>query len=254
MNFKRTFFLLAACSLLGFLGFSFALAQNENSPTPQANGKSASVFCSKIAEYLLKIDQKITDAQEKIKEKRTDRSNNLNVKRSEFDAKANENRIKWDENRNENYIKMEERLDTDAKKQSLEAFKLAIGKAVSERRVAIDAAQEVFRKGVDQLISERKTKVDDIANSYKSAIESALQKSQTDCQAGLSATDIRSNLKDALKAGREKYASDKKEIDKIGEGINPLIDARKTAMEKAKEDFKTAVEKAKTDLKAVFGE
>ena len=57
-----------------------------------------------------------------------------------------------------------------------------------------------------------------------------------------------------LKAARGQYILDKQGIDKLGEQVKALTDARKAAFEKAKEDFKVALEKAKADLKAVFGE
>lgn len=225
----------------------FAYAQN--------NSKAKNAFCEKLAEMSSKLGQKISDSSAKVFEKRTEAMKNLQQKRTDLDKDILKEREGWDDNRKEFYAKIDEKADTDAKKAALLVFKNAVEKAVSDRRAAINTAQDAFRAGVDALIEDRKEAVESLVEKYKAAIQAAIANSTGDCATqGADATKIRERLMTELKAARQQYNSDKQEIDKIGEQLKALIDARKAAFEKAKSDFKAALEKAKSDLKIAFGQ
>jgi hypothetical protein len=78
----------------------------------------------------------------------------------------------------------------------------------------------------------------------------AVQKAKDDCAAGVDANQIRTTFMAALKAGKDKYNSDRQTIEKIS--TKTLVEIRQTAFKKALDDFKVAIQAAKDKLRAAF--
>jgi len=254
ITFNKLFILFFVLFVLG--ASSFVYAQNGNKNNERSTGANAdNNFCSKIADLGSKVSQMISEKMGKLDLKRGERDQKLNEKRAEIDQKLGENRQRWDSNRAEQYAKLQEKADTDVKKQALLNFISAVDTAIAGRRAAINTAQNNFRTAIDKLVENRGGTADNVVDAYKAAVQSAITKAIGDCATqGADAKNIREMLMTELKAARGQYVSDKQEIDKLGEQVKTLTDARKVAFEKAKADFKTAVDKAKADLKTAFGE
>jgi chromosome segregation ATPase len=250
-TFNKLFVFFVALLVLG--AATLAYAENENTGST-AKEKATDNFCLKILDLSSKVDQMITEKIDKLDSKRSERDQGLGVKRAEIDQKLGENRQKWDSNRAEHYTKLQEKADTDAKKQALLNFISAVDTAIANRRAAVNAAQDTFRNGINQLLASREIKVDQITADYKKAIEDAVTKAKSDCSDSSKSAAVRQALKDALRAARQEFTSDKQAIDKLGEQVKALTDARKAAFEKAKADFTAAMDKAKAVLKTAFGE
>jgi hypothetical protein len=235
--------------LVGVILFpTMILAQTSNQSVEQ----KLKNFCFQISSLTSKIDQKITGIGDKLGVKRVEISNKIEERRDNREMKLEQVRDKWDVNREEHFVKLEEKAKTDEQKQAVINFKKAVNDAISVRRLAIDLAIQNFKTGVDQAIASRKAAINALEDNYESAVKTAIAKATTDCASGVLPATIRQNLTNDLKTARDKFTSERKEVDKTKEVKDQLIATKKAAFEKAINDFKIALEKAKTDLKAAF--
>jgi hypothetical protein len=124
--------------------------------------------------------------------------------------------------------------------------------AIASRRAAIDEAIDDFRQSVEQAKIDRKSAADALRNTFRNSIRAAFQKSETDCDVGVDPATIRTNFRAEVKAAKEKFENDRKEIEKLQTSMETLINTRKEAIKKAIDDFKTAMETARTEFKAAF--
>jgi hypothetical protein len=214
--------------------------------------ESKKVFCDKIADLSAKVSQRISDQETKINEKKKEIENRILNYWVEQDAKLTEKRKGWDEGRTAQYAKLEELAATDAQKQAVTVFKEQAGAAISARRASINVAVSAFRQGLQQAKDSRKIKISATVTAYKNSVNAAFQKAQNSCASGAGAAAIRQNLVNDLRAAKEKYSSDKQSVGEIKDGVLALVTTRKTAIEKAIQDFKTAMESARFQLKTAF--
>lgn len=209
-------------------------------------------FCARITEHTTKFDQKMGEREATLKEKRDERATNWEARWKKHDEELAAHRAQWDANRAEQFAKKEARATTDAEKQAVMAFKTAMTTAISARRAAVDSAIKTFREGFQKVMAARKDAINAAVQSFKTAEKAAFDKAKADCAAGIAPKTIRDTLHASLKTARDKFAQDRRAIDKLQSSLDPLIAARKTAIQKAISDFKTAAEKARTDLKKVL--
>jgi len=238
----------------GFLGLMIAgvlvplwiFAQNAN------DNQKAKGFCNSISNLASKYDQKVTDRETKLEEKRNEIQNRITNRWVERDAKLAEKRAKWDVNREEHFEKLEEKAGTDEQKQALLDFKQAVTAAITARRAAIDKAIEDFRQGVERAKIDRKSAADALGNTFRNSIQAAFQKAETDCDASVDPATIRTNFRAEVKATKEKFESDRQEMEKLQTSMEALINTRKETIKKAIDGFKTAMETAKADFEAAL--
>jgi len=210
-------------------------------------------LCERLSEKGAKIIEKISGLDAKLDEKRAEGLSKIAERQANHDEKYAANRKKWDENRQEQFAKLEERAQTDSQKQAIAQFKLAMTAAINTRRSAVDTAIQAFRSGLQNAIISRKSAADAAVATLISSINSAIEKAKTDCASGVDPKVVRENLAAGIKAARDKFISDKQDIEKLSDSVHLLVTARRQAVEKAHNDFKAAAEQARTSLKAVLG-
>ncbi len=211
-------------------------------------------ICLRIDELSEKIDGGINQKEEKIEVMIEERLQNKEINRNNRDEKLIEFRSKADEWREANYKKLEAKAVNDEQKEAVEKFKETIETAVNVRRGVIDLTIDTFRDGVDRAIADHKTSVEEVKSAYRESVKAAFEKAKSDCDAGVSATTVRTNLKTSLQAARGQLKEDKAGAAKFSESMKTLIAAKKAAFEKAIADFKAEVQTAVAELKKSFPE
>lgn len=229
---------------IGVLAPIFTLAENSIAD------QQGNVLCDKISNVYSKIAQAIGQRESKLGLKKTDIINKIQDHWADQDSSLADKRQKWDTNRNNQIAKLKEKFPNDPEKQAVLDFEQAVDEAIFTRRAAIDSAISNFRQRVEELKNSRHSKIEAAKATFKSSVVSAFEKAKSDCLSGVPIATIREELKNSLAAYKEKYNQDVQEIEKIGAGMDQLIDAKKAAFEKAIQDFKTAMEKARADFKA----
>lgn len=247
---KTNFRKISISILVMLLAVSFLLPVLSMAKSDNAGGKNKGVFCSRIENWIERVDQNLAKNQERLTNRQEERLQNLEKRRLQREEKLAEHREKWEQNREEQYTKLEEKAQTDAQKQAVLEFKQAVEAAISARKTAVDAAISTFRTGLDQLINNRKTATENARNAYRNAYQVAVQKAKDDCAAGVDANQIRTTFMAELKAGKDKYNSDRQAIEKIS--TKTLVETRQDAFKKALNDFKAAIQAAKDELRAAF--
>ncbi len=207
--------------------------------------------CKRYTETKLSktTDDKHNEFTSRLSKKGTD----LGDKRGEWDSKRNEARTIADQKREEHYAKLLERAVTDEQKQAVEVFKLAVERAVSDRRTAQDTARQAYRSGVDAILANRKSTLEAESGEFKLAVEAALAKAKTSCENGSPVDTVKSALKMDLEAAKSALKTAKDENGKVSEDIRALVEVRKTAVQSAKETFDTAMQDAKSALELALG-
>lgn len=240
---------------IGFLGLMITgilipiwiFAQDSNSNNQKAQG-----FCNLISNLASKYDQRLANRETKLEEKRTEIEDKISQRWEERDKKLAEKRDKWDANRDKHFAKLEEKAITDEQKQALLVFKQAVTIAIAARRTAVDEAIKNFRQSVEQTKINRKTEVDNLLNSFQNAIKAAFEKAETDCANDVPPVAIRSNFQAEVRTAKDKFNTDKQELEKLQTAMETLINTKREDIKKAIDDFKAAMEAAKTEFKAVF--
>jgi len=192
----------------------------------------------RIENWIEKVDQNLVRNQERIMNKQEERLQNMEEKRLQREQKLVDFREKWEQNRERQYEKLQEIAQTDTQKQAVLEFKQTTETALTARKIAVDAAISAFRSGLDQLINNR--------NTYQVAV----QKAKEDCAAEVDANQVRTTFMATLRAGRDKYNSDRQGIEKIS--TKALVETRQAAFKKALDDFKTAMQTAREKLRTAF--
>lgn len=242
----------------GFVGLNLlvpmiALAQapgeKKDRPLPREDK-----FCQRLEAQKSKIDQGFYSKETKLEGKREEQKARWEDKWQERDERLAEKRKGAEENRDAHFAKLEERAKTDEQKEAIAEFQKAVKDAVLARQEAVNKAINDYREGVRKAIEGRKAALDGAIEAFKESVKSAFDKAIADCGSGADPKEVKSALQASLKSAREKLHADRTAVQKVGDSIKPLIEARKAAFDKAKEDFRLAIEKAKEDLKAVLGE
>ncbi len=261
MNSKKILFIVAAAvaglalsgSVYAFGGIDPLLNTKKEAEGFKEDAASRGI-CLKIDELLSKVNERMEQKEEKIEERIQNRIQQAEKNSEKRDENLTEFRTDADEWREESYAKLEARAKTDEQKAAVEEFKETIEAAVETRRAAIDAAIDAFRDGVDDAWAEHKSSIGGVANTYREAVQTAFEKAKSDCEDGVDAKTVRANLHASLQAARSQLKEDRAGVAKLRDLMNDLVEAKRTAFEKAIADFKAAVEAAREELKKSFPE
>lgn len=208
--------------------------------------------CARLSTTLSATEQRIANRDSRLEAKRDDIASRIDAKQNKRDEKLTEKRARWDANRAEHFAKLDARAEGDEQKQAVAAFSQAITAAIAVRRAAIDGAIQDFRQGIQQAVISRKSSADEAVSTFRNSVKSAFEKANSDCDDGVDPKTVRENLRADLKATREKFASDRQEIEKLKSSMEVLIVVKREAVKKAIDDFKAAIEQARADFKDVF--
>ncbi len=190
--------------------------------------------------------------EKSLSDKRTQVADHLKSIRDQRDANLGTLRGQADTVRSDVYTRLENQFAGDAAKQAILAFQQAVEAAVNARRTAVTAALDAFRQGLDAVIASRKDAVDAAIKTLNDALAAAESKATSACAAGTDPATVRQQLMADVSAARSQFKDSVQNAAKVGPAVQPLIEARKAAMDKAKADFQAAMDKAKADLKAAL--
>jgi hypothetical protein len=221
--------------------------EGENTGEKNKTGQN---ICQRISDMSTQMEQRLSQR----KKTPENQFENWQEKAGQKDDELAKTRSAWDANRTAQFAKLEARATTDNQKQAVADFKVAVKSAIAARRAAVDTAIAAFREGVKSLIASRKEDVSSNFTAFSDEVKAAFDSAKSDCASGKDPATIRTNLRNAIQAAKAKFHSNKIETPKIGGNIQPLIDARRAAVQKAFSDFKSAMEKARTELKKAFPE
>lgn len=209
-------------------------------------------LCAAFGEKLGQIGEKVESKRGEFLANREERRTRLEEAWGEFLAKRSERRERVEANLGEHFTKLEERAQTEAQKQAVAAFKVAIQSAIETRRAAIDAAVQAFHEGGESAFESRRAAIEKAINDRSTALKDAIEKAKSDCVAGTDIKTVRATLSEAVKAAQNNFKSAREAEQALKSEIEKLKSDKKTAVEKAVNDFKAAVEKARVELKAAF--
>jgi hypothetical protein len=244
MNSKKIFMsFLGLAMILGFVLPSVSFAQKTPSKT---------VFCSRIDQIIAPIERRMADRGVKINARWQEIDVNLAKRVANRDNLLLSNRNVRDENREAQYAKLEAKAITDAQKQAVANFKVAVEGAVNTRKSAIDSAILTLRQSVGQSVDVRRSAVTAAMNEFKSSKSGAIEKAKADCVAGVDPKTIRETFRASMKVAQDKFKSDYQAIDKLKGSFESVRNTKKQEVETAIAVFKATMEKAKADLKAAF--
>ena len=256
---KLNKFIIKSAAVALIIGTALPLAAAAQLDSPAGNMKQprgqSRDFCGVLSsgEASEKNKERRQEREARLTEKRAGRKAGLEKKRQERDINLEERRAVADERRAQIEAKLSELAKTSVQKEAVTAFQAAVEVAVQARRDAYDATNEAFRNGLDQEVTDRKATLDIIIETYKLQVDAAESKAKTDCEAeDADRVQIRTALLETVKAARDEMKESVVAVENVGQIAAALQDARKTAMEAAREVFRAALEQARIDLKAIL--
>ncbi len=155
--------------------------------------------------------------------------------------------FKIDGKRLKNWNKMEHKAKTDDQKSAVAIYKVAILKAVTDRRTAIDIAVKVYRDNLATAISAHNADIAGTFMTFKASVAASVAKAKADCTAKVPNQTVKDTFNKSI-AGARKILQDSKKNDEGSSSLQALKQTRDNAIKLAETNFKTATEKARADL------
>lgn len=251
MNSKKIVIMsVSALAAVAIIVPASLLAQSA-SPTPRA-GALGEKFCVQLDAYAAKLQARVDGKMTSARENRTKRDQQLAQGRQRRDDALKNLRAKEDANRSAHITKLESVAKTDARKAAVAEFKQTVLTAITTRQAAVNKATSDFRTALDAAIASRRDGVKSAISLFDASLDAALSQGKTDCAAGKNTASIRTTFRNSVKTAFDKLKSDRSSIEKLMTSADPIVAARKAAVQKALQDFKATMEAARTKLKAAF--
>lgn len=245
---------LGMIALLGAIivpQFTFAAGLGDQKRAANLNKGNAVQFCANLSTradgWMTKIDAKTA----KVDLNRAQQIAKKTQNRSDRDIKLDQHRDGWDNNRDARFTKLEAKATTDIQKAAVAEFKTTVTAGITARRSAIDAAIATFRSGVDAVNTQNKSAIDTAISNFKTAYQAALTKATADCAAGTDPKTVKATFDASVKTAATAFHAEKDAIVKRS-GVDILIAARKTSVNKAISDFKVVLQAAQQKLQIAF--
>lgn len=211
-------------------------------------------FCGRVSKISSDAGQKFGNSDAKLEQKREQIRERIEENCQERDKKYEEKREKWNDNRAEHFAKLDERAGTEEQKRVALEFKEAVGEAIRTRREAVDAAIEQFRQGVENAKNARKVSTNEAITAFRNSSEAAIGKAQTSCGQDSDPKTVQERLRNELKTAKQEYVKARQRIQGTDTDTEPLVTAKREAIQKAQKNFKQALEQARDNFKADFPE
>lgn len=243
-----SFFAAAAVTASALMQTSPAIAQGAASST-KMEGQN---FCTRLDSLASKYEQNINTKLSGLQDRLTTRTQKMAGNRDAFNQKLDQQRAQWKQNRSALYAKLNAKATTDAQKQAVATFKIAIDAAVQAREAAVDAARSTYRNAVDQLVNQHRTDGLQTLSAFQTSVKNAIDTAKTECASGANPATVRTELQNTLASSRSARQDGVKKIDKIGPQLEVLVRARNAAVQQAMETYRNAVKQATETLRAAF--
>ena len=207
--------------------------------------------CATLKQTSTNITAKIV-AQEKLLNKNNDTAlQKLVTAQNKQNELLNAQRANQDKLKKNAYAKLDVAAKTETQKQAVAKFKAAVDRAENIRRVALDEIISAFRAGTQNILDERKESGKSAVAELKDTIADYTRTTENNCNSGkINPTMVRAALRSNVSAAQSKLINQRRIINQEAKSsLNTLIQAREQATQKTADDFKTALEKAKADFK-----
>jgi hypothetical protein len=205
-------------------------------------------FCENIEARISNSGGKLGERESQMNAKLDKRQAEMVSRRSDKDSKVGDMRAEALTKQTEKFKAALAKASTAEQKAALEDFQAGVKNAVAVRQSAVDSARNAFRQNADSIISERQDKIEDALDARKSAVDTAIAKAKTDCANGVDAVTVRNNLQASVKLAQESFKSTISGLKDSKGDLKVLAETRKTAFEKAHNDFKNTLESLKKTL------
>ncbi len=223
------------------------LRQNASTTRPKmASSTRESGFCTQIDKILVQVDIKgLTGA-----EKRTENVINREEKREESRTKVD---LRREENDTKRKIYLEEltrRATTTEQKVAVLAFTAIVEKALSDKKIALDALLLAHRDEVDKITASRKIIIEKAITLLRADIETAKIKAKLDCTSGVAGDSVRTTLKESIQKSQQTFRITMQSLEK--DTLSLKRESKKEELQAIETAFKKSVEQAKNNLKAAL--
>jgi hypothetical protein len=250
---NKKVFLSGTVFLLGFFVTPILVQGMTTNITPQeAKQKASEKFCTGISTYYDKLTKKMSERSANFTAKKAERANRWQERIKLNATRLTDIRKNADAALANSLNNLKAKATTDAQKAAIEAFSKAEQEAVAKKRSAVDGARTTFLAGMQKSITENKAETEAVTATFKNSIASAFKTAESSCAGGTDSAAAMSTFRASVKTAQQQMASDRRTKSKLSTAVDPLIQARKATMEKARTEFRGTMESALQTLKAAF--
>jgi hypothetical protein len=208
--------------------------------------------CLRLETATNSIRTKLAENKERWDARKIERSENWTEKTSNLQDRLEQKRLEADDKRDDAIEKLKAEYPDAEQREAIEEFQNTVEKAVTDRRNAFDAAHKAYREVVASLLQKRHDSFKTALATQKAAIDAAIAQAKSDCATGVEASEIRTELANAIKEARAQFQTDRAAVEKIKSQIEALRETRKEAIKEAQDKFNETLADAREALKEVL--
>jgi hypothetical protein len=223
------------------------IRMNASTTRPKmASSTRENSFCAQIDKILVQVDIKgLTGA-----EKRTENVINREEKREESRTKIDLHREENDIKRKTQLEELTRRATTTEQKAAVLAFTTIVEKALSDKKIALDALLLAHRNEVDKITASRKIIIEKAITLLRADIEAVKTKAKLDCTSGVAGDSVRTTLKDSIQKSQQTFRITMQSLEK--DTLSLKRESKKEELRAIEMAFKKSVEQAKNNLKTAL--
>ena len=239
---------LASLVLAPVSGYALDTTTKTSAVSPKTSS-----FCAELPNKLSATTARVTGLTDKVNQASTQQDQKMIAEYQKVDQDVANGRQKADTKRVTDFNKLEAKANTDAKKQAIAPYEVAVRNAVNLRRAAYDAARKAYRSGAQAAVTSHHTIVTAQLNTFQGSVNAAFSTATTSCAATANqGPTIHTALQTSLKSARETFRSSRKADTTVGSQIKQLAVTRQAAFKSADQIFKTSLTTARQALKQAF--
>ena len=179
-------------------------------------------------------------------ERRQFHQNNIAERREKFRQERNERKALWLTKRDEMLAKLGERQE--GSRDAIDAFVAATAAARDTRDAAVQAAVDTYYTDLDGARASLADAILGLVDTYIADVQAAFDRAEADCESGVGKITIVQTLRSDIQLARQDFIDARLGIN-IRDTIEPIIAARRNAMQSAVTTFIAEIKAAVSALK-----
>ena len=150
--------------------------------------------------------------------------------------------------------RLKQKYTQPAQISAIDAFKVEVDKAISDRKVAVDSLMTTVKVELDKLVQNKNVDNSATIASAKATLQKAFETAKTSCANGVDPKTVKKTLKEAIQTVHTTAKKGQKNINlQANPQVKDLITKKKTELQTIEKSFRTRIDTAKTNLNNALG-
>jgi hypothetical protein len=175
-------------------------------------------------------------------------SQDLTSRQASLNTVIAQKRTEWDAEREQQYQAMLGKATNDTQRQAVETFKATAEGAVAARRSLVDSAINIYFKTTSVDLQNEDNQLTLTRQAFVANITSSVTSAESDCNAGVSATQIRQNFQSNLSNATKQLQPTKQSLTDLQSALANARKVEVSSIDVAIKDFNSTMVQARQTL------